>query len=36
MAKTPDGQYFVYLVNGEKYLVDHGQAREIKNYFEER
>ena len=34
MEKTPDGHYFLYLVNGEKFLIDHGTARTIENYFE--
>ena len=36
MIKTPDGQYFIYLVNGEKYLIDKGAARDVENYFEGR
>ena len=36
MVKTNDGQYFIYLVNGEKYLIDHGDARLVENYFEGR
>lgn len=34
MEKTPDGQYFLYLVNGEKFLINHSLARTIENYME--
>ncbi len=36
MEKTPDGQYFLYLVNGEKFLIDHKTASMVENYFEGR
>ncbi len=36
MEKTPEGQYFVYLVNGEKYELNHSAARKVENYFEGR
>lgn len=36
MEKTPDGKYFIYLVNGEKYLIDHKTASMVENYFEGR
>lgn len=36
MVKTPDGQYYLYLTNGEQYLLDHGEARDVENYFEGR
>lgn len=32
MTKTPDGQYFIHLTNGENYLVTKDQARDIENY----
>ena len=35
MQKTPDGRYFIYLVNGETYEVDHRTASMVENYFEE-
>ena len=34
MVKTTDGKYYIYLVDGEKYLIDHSTARMIENYFE--
>ena len=36
MEKTPDGQYFLYLVNGEMFKIDHSTTRMIENYFEGR
>ena len=36
MEKTPDGQYFLYLVNGEMFHIDHKTASMIENYFEGR
>ena len=32
MTKTPDGQYFIQLSNGENYLITKDQARDIENY----
>ena len=36
MEKTPAGEYYIYLVNGEKYLIGHSTARMIENFFEGR
>lgn len=36
MTKTPDGSYYLYLINGEKYSIDHSTARLVENYFEGR
>lgn len=36
MEQKSDGQYFLYLVNGEVYEIDHKTARMIENYFEGR
>lgn len=36
MEKTPDGQYFLYLVNGEMFRIDHKTASMVENYFEGR
>ena len=36
MEKTPDGHYFLYLVNGDMYEIDHKTARMVENYFEGR
>ena len=36
MVKTSTGEYYIYLVNGEKYLIDHSTARLVENYFEGR
>ena len=36
MEKTPDGHYFLYLVNGEMFELDHSTARMVENYFEGR
>ncbi|MBE6737784.1 MAG: hypothetical protein IKB72_02890 [Ruminococcus sp.] len=36
MEKTPDGHYFIYLVNGEMYEIDHRTASMVENYFEGR
>ena len=36
MVKTPTGEYYLYLVNGESYQIDHGTARMVENYFEGR
>lgn len=34
MEKTPDGKYFLYLVNGEMVQLDHKNAKLVENYFE--
>lgn len=36
MELKPDGRYFIYLVNGEMYPIDHQTARYVENYFEGR
>ena len=36
MTKTPDGNYYLYMVNGEKYQIDHSMARVIENCLEGR
>jgi hypothetical protein len=36
MIKTPDGKYYIYLINGDVFEVDKGAARTIENYFEGR
>ena len=36
MEKTADGQYFLYLVNGDMYKIDHKTASMVENYFEGR
>ena len=36
MKKTPDDRYFLYLVNGEVYEINHRTARQVENYFEGR
>ncbi len=36
MTKTPDGNYYLYMVNGEKYQIDHSTARVIENCLEGR
>ncbi|MCR5232085.1 MAG: competence protein ComK [Acholeplasmatales bacterium] len=33
MEKTPDGNYFIFLSNGEKYLIDLSHARLVENFF---
>ena len=32
MTKTPDGQYFDHLTNGESYMITKDQARDIESY----
>ncbi|MCR5350182.1 MAG: FecR family protein [Acholeplasmatales bacterium] len=34
MVKDTQGQYYIVLVNGEKYYISHGIASDIENYFE--
>jgi hypothetical protein len=34
MVKDTQGQYYIVLVNGEKYSISRGTARDIENYFE--
>ncbi len=36
MEKTADGHYFLYLVNGDMYEIDHKTASMVENYFEGR
>ena len=36
MEQKSDGQYFLYLINGEVYEIDHKTARMVENYFEGR
>ncbi len=36
MEKTPDGRYFLYLINGEVYEINHKTASLVENYFEGR
>ena len=36
MEKTADGHYFLYLVNGDMYAIDHRTASMVENYFEGR
>ena len=36
MEKTPDGNYYIYLVDGEKFHIDHKTASMVENYFEGR
>lgn len=36
MEKTADGHYFLYLVNGEMYEINHKTASMVENYFEGR
>ncbi len=36
MEKTTDGHYFLYLVNGDMYEIDHKTASMVENYFEGR
>lgn len=36
MEKKPDGRYFIFLVNGEIYPIDHKTASFVENYFEGR
>ena len=34
MVKDTQGQYYIVLVNGEKYYISHGISSDIENYFE--
>ena len=36
MEQEPDGKYYLYLINGERYLISHSTARFVENYFEGR
>ena len=36
MEKPADGHYFLYLVNGDMYEIDHKTASMVENYFEGR
>lgn len=36
MEKTPDNHYFLYLVNGDMFEIDHKTASMVENYFEGR
>ena len=36
MEKTPDDRYFLYLINGEIFEINHRTARIVENYFEGR
>lgn len=36
MEKEPDGRYYLYLVNGERFEISHSIARFVENYFEGR
>ncbi len=36
MVKAPDGHYFLYLLNGERYELDRRTASAVENYFEGR
>ena len=36
MEKTADGHYFLYLVNGDMYEINHKTASMVENYFEGR
>lgn len=36
MEKTPDDRYFVYLINGEVYEINRGDAAKVENCFEGR
>ena len=35
MEKTPDGRYFIRMVNGENYAVDKRTAGKLEDYFED-
>ena len=35
MVETNDGFYFIYLTNGDKYIIDKKTAKLIENYFYE-
>ena len=34
MTKTIEGYYYIYLLNGEKYLIDHRTASAVESCFE--
>lgn len=34
MIKTSEGEYYIYLINGEKYLIDHRTASLVESCFE--
>lgn len=34
MTKTREGYYYIYLLNGEKYLIDHRTASAVESCFE--
>jgi hypothetical protein len=34
MTKTREGNYYIYLLNGEKYLIDHRTASAVESCFE--
>jgi hypothetical protein len=34
MTKTREGNYYIYLLNGEKYLIDHRTANAVESCFE--
>ena len=34
MTKTCEGYYYIYLLNGEKYLIDHRTASAVESCFE--
>ncbi len=36
MEKTPDGRFLVFLVNGEVYEINRGDAAKVENCFEGR
>ena len=36
MELTANKEYYLHLVNGEKYLINHQTARMVENYFEGR
>lgn len=36
MEKTPDGRYYLYLINGDVFEISHSTARFVENYFEGR
>ena len=34
MEKTPDGRFFVYMVNGETYEIGRKEAGRVEDFFE--
>lgn len=36
MERTPEGRFFIYLINGEIYEIDRRLASAVENYFENR